>query len=441
MNPANIGPNSNAVIKALSNLKWLVVMDPFQTGTSEFWKAPGVDTAKVQTEVFMVPTTDWLEKDGSFTNSGRWAQWKDKALDAPGEAKDDHWVFSQLYQRLVSLYQKQGGAFPDPLLKLRWTYSNPGYPSLTEVAKEINGYDLATGKLMATFGNLKDDGTTSSGNWIYCSSFTEDGNMMVRRKMTDPTGMGFFHEWAWSWPLNRRVLYNRASADLDGKPWDPTRPGIWWNGSQWVGDVPDFPPTSAPSAGMKPFIMNGEGTGKFFSLAGLVDGPFPEHYEPLESPVENVLHPKVSTNPKAATFKAVQDTFGTADKFPYVATTYRLSEHQHFNTTNVPYLVEAAPEMFVEIPVELAKEKGITNGGNVKVKSQRGEIEAVAMVSKRMAPLQVAGKTVYQIGVPIHWGYVGLVKGGMANMLTNFAGDANARTPAFKAFLVDIEKA
>jgi formate dehydrogenase major subunit len=253
--------------------------------------------------------------------------------------------------------------------------------------------------------------------------------------------MGFFHEWAWSWPLNRRVLYNRASADLDGKPWDPTRPGIWWNGSQWVGDVPDFPPTSAPSAGMKPFIMNGEGTGKFFSLAGLVDGPFPEHYEPLESPVENVLHPKVSTNPKAATFKAVQDTFGTADKFPYVATTYRLSEHQHFNTTNVPYLVEAAPEMFVEIPVELAKEKGITNGGKVKVKSQRGEIEAVAMVSKRMAPLQVAGKTVYQIGVPIHWGYVGLVKGGMANMLTNFAGDANARTPAFKAFLVDIEKA
>jgi len=337
MNPANIGPNSDEILKALSNLKWLISMDPFQTGTSEFWKAPGVDPSKVQTEVFMVPTTHWLEKDGSFTNSGRWAQWKDKAVDPPGEAKDDHWVFAQLYQRLKGLYEKGGGAFPDPILNLDWSYSDPYYPDLTEVAKEINGRDLKTGKQLASFGLLKDDGSTAAGNWIYTSSFTEDGNMMARRNVTDPTGMGFFHEWAWSWPLNRRVLYNRASADLDGKPWDPNRPGIVWNGQQWVGDVPDFPPTSPPSAGMKPFIMLGEGAGRLFSLNALVDGPFPEHYEPLESPVQNLLHPQVQTNPKAVLFKDVQSQFGTPDKFPYVATTYRVTEHEHYvNLSGVP---------------------------------------------------------------------------------------------------------
>jgi formate dehydrogenase major subunit len=441
MNPANIGPNSEQVMKALSNLKWLITMDPFQTGTSEFWKAPGVDPSKVQTEVFMVPTTHWLEKSGSFTNSGRWAQWKDKAVDPPGEARDDHWVFAQIYQRLKALYQKPGGAFPDPILNLDWSYTDPYYPDLVEVAKEINGRDLASGKQLATFGLLKDDGSTSAGNWIYTSSFTEDGNMMARRKTTDPTGMGFFHEWAWSWPLNRRVLYNRASADPDGKPWDPDRPGIVWNGQQWVGDVPDFPPTSPPSAGMKPFIMLGEGAGRLFSLNTLVDGPFPEHYEPLESPVQNLLHPQVQTNPKAVLFKDVQSEFGTPDKFPYVATTYRVTEHEHYVTMNVPYLVEAMPDMFVELSQELAKQKGIENGGKVKVKSLRGEITAVAVVTKRMKPLQVAGKTVHQIGIPLHWGNTGLRHGGMANMLTNFAGDANARTPAFKAFLVDIERA
>lgn len=440
MNPANIGPNSGEVIKALSQLKWLIHMDPFQTGTSEFWKAPGVDPRAVQTEVFMVPTTHWLEKDGSFTNSGRWVQWKDKAMDPPGQAKDDHWVFAQVYQRLRSLYARHGGAFPDPILTLTWSYLDPSHPSLAEVSKEINGKDLTTGKQLASFALLKDDGTTSCGNWLYCASFTEDGNMMARRATTDPTGMGFFHEWAWSWPLNRRIMYNRASADPSGKPWDPSRPGIWWNGQRWVGDVPDFPPTSPPSEGLKPFLMTGEGTGRLFSLGLLVDGPLPEHYEPLESPVENILHPSVAHNPKAALFKSVQGTFGTPDRFPYVATTYRLVEHEHYVTMNVPYLVEAQPDMFVEVPVELAQQKGIANGGRVRVRSQRGMIEAVAVVTKRLRPLRVAGKTVYQIGIPLHWGYVGIRQGGMANMLTNFAGDANARTPAFKSFLVDIEK-
>ena len=440
MSPANIGPNSNAVIKALGNLKWLVVMDPFETATSQFWKdAPGADPAKVQTEVFLLPTTHWLEKDGAFTNSGRWAQWKDKALGAPGDAKDDAWVFTQLYQRLKAAYQK-GGTFSDPILNLTWDYLDPYYPSLTEISKEINGKDLTTGKQLASFALLKDDGTTSSGDWIYCGSFTEDGNQMARRKTTDPTRMGFYPEWAWSWPLNRRVLYNRASADLQGQPWDPTRPGILWNGKQWVGDVPDFPPTSPPSDGIKPFIMLGEGVGRFFSLGLLVDGPFPEHYEPVESPTPNLLHPNVSADPKAVRFPSVQDKFGTPDQFPYVATTYRVTEHEHYVTMNVPYLVEAMPDMFVEIPVELAQEKGIVNGGRVKVRSLRGEIEAVAVVTKRMKPLQVNGKTVYQVGIPIHWGYVGIHKGGMGNTLTNFVGDANARTPAFKAFLVNVEK-
>jgi formate dehydrogenase major subunit len=458
MTAASIGPDANQVQQALANLKWLVVMDAVPTTSSEFWQAPGVDPSKVKTEVFLVPSTHWIEKEGSFTNSGRWAQWKDKVLPAQGQARDDHLVLADIFQRVKKLYQSQGGKFPDPILSVTFKYQDPAKPTLDEIAKEINGTDLATGKQMTSFANLKDDGTTTAGDWIYTGSYPDGGNLMKRRagiqdpKTNDPTGMGFYPNWAWSWPLNRRVLYNRASADLSGQPWDPTRPGITWNGSRWVGDVPDYPPTLSPSDpnAYLPFIMNGEGVGRLFSN-GLVDGPFPEHYEPVESPVKNPLHPNNSADPVAFLYDQAAgrlNRFGTVTDFPYIATTYRLTEHEHYVTQHVPHLVQLQPKPFVEIPFELANEKGISNGDKVRVSSKRGKVEVNAIVTKRLGSMTVAGQKVFQIGIPIHWGYVGIPADNdpshgrywVANALTPFVGDANSRTPEFKAFLVNLEK-
>src|SRR5437870_2344864 len=232
MTAASIGPDSNQVQSALGKLKWLVIMDALPTTSSEFWRAPGVDASQIKTEVFMLPTTHWIEKDGSFTNSGRWAQWKDQVLPPQGQSRHDHWILADLFQRVKDLYKQQGGKFPDPILRLTFDYKDPLKPELDEIAKEINGKDLAAGKQMTTFANLKDDGTTTTGDWIYTGSYPDSGNLMKRRsgiqdpKTNDPTGMGFYPNWSWSWPLNRRVMYNRASADLDGKAWDPSRPGI-----------------------------------------------------------------------------------------------------------------------------------------------------------------------------------------------------------------------
>src|SRR6266436_424765 len=458
MTAASIGPDANQVQQALTNLKWLVIMDPLPTTSSEFWHAPGIDPTQVKTEVFMLPTTHWIEKDGSFTNSGRWAQWKDQVIPPQGQARHDHWVLSDIFNRVKAMYQQQGGKFPDPIMALTLDYKDPLKPELDEIAKEINGKDLSTGKQMTSFANLKDDGTTTAGDWIYTGSYPDTGNLMKRRdgiqdpKANDPTGMGFYPGWAWSWPLNRRVLYNRASADLDGKAWDPTRPGITWNGTKWVGDVPDYPATMNPHDpnAYLPFIMNGEGVGRLFSN-GMVDGPFPEHYEPVESPVANPLHATVSASPVAFLYDQAagrQNRFGTVTDFPYIATSYRLTEHEHYVTQHVPHLVQLQPEPFVEIPYELAQTKGIKSGDKVRVSSKRGKVEVLALVTKRLGSMTVAGQKVFQIGIPIHWGYVGISSDGdpnrgrywLANALTPFVGDANSRTPEFKAFLVNLEK-
>jgi formate dehydrogenase major subunit len=453
MTATSIGPDTNQVLKALSNLKWLCVMDPFNTTSSEFWNAPGMDPATIQTEVFMLPATHWIEKDGSFTNSGRWAQWKDQVLPPEGESRHDHWVLAELFDRVKGLYQQQGGKFPDPLLRLALPYKDPRKPELDEIAQEINGKSLATGKRLETFAALTDDGSTTAGDWIYTGAYPETGNLMKRRDgvqdpaRNDPTGMGFYPNWAWCWPLNRRILYNRASADTAGNPWDPKRPGIKWDAAakKWVGDVPDYPATAAPGPDAPlPFIMTGEGTGRLFSN-GVADGPFPEHYEPIESPVQNPLHPRVSATPAAFLYdqKAGRpNRFGTVADFPYVATSYRLTEHEHYVTQNVEHLVQLQPEAFVEVPAELAREKGIKTGDHVRVSSKRGKLEVRAVVTGRLGPLQIDGKKVYQIGIPIHWGFVGINTGQhwLANALTPFVGDASARTPEFKAFLVNIEK-
>jgi len=460
MTAASIGPDSNQVLQALSNLKWLAVMDPFPTTSSEFWHASGgADPTAIQTEVFHLPATHWIEKEGSFVNSGRWMQWKDRVIPPVGDSRDDQWILAELHHRIKALYQKEGGKFPDPIANLVMDYKDPIHPTMDEIAREVNGKDLKTGKRLATFAKLTDDGSTSSGNWIYVGSYPEKGNMAKRRKgvqdpaKNDPTGMGFYPEWAWSWPLNRRILYNRASADLKGKPWDPKRPGIAWNGTKWVGDVPDYPPKMSPTSpkAWLPFIMNGEGVGRLFSNS-LLDGPIPEHDEPIESPVENYLHPGNSKDPVAFLYdKAAgrDNRFGTPEEFPIIATTYRLTEHEHYVTQQVPLLVELQPEPFVEIPTALANEKSIKTGDYVKVSSKRGFIEVRAVVTNRVGQLKLGDKQVYQVGIPIHWGYVGVAaelhpersKNWLANNLTPFVGDANSRTPEFKAFLVKIEKA
>lgn len=453
MTATSIGPDSNQVLRALSNLKWLCVMDSFQTTSSEFWRAPGLNPGRIQTEVFMLPATHWIEKDGSFTNSGRWAQWKDQVLPPEGESRHDHWILAELFLRVRDLYRQEGGRSAEPIFDLDLPYRNPRKPTLDELAQEINGRDLTTGKRLESFADLSDDGTTTAGDWIYTGHYPESGNLTKRREgvqdpeKNDPTGMGFYHNWAWAWPLNRRVLYNRASADPQGRPWDPERPGIVWDAGKkaWVGDVPDYPADAAPGKDApSPFIMTAEGTGRLFSNA-VADGPFPEHYEPIESPVKNPLHPTVSTTPVAFIYDEQAgrpNRIGTAEEFPYVATSYRLTEHEHYVTQHVEKLVQLQPEAFVEVPAELAREKGIENGDHVRVSSKRGKLEVRAVVTKRLGPLQIDGKKIYQIGIPIHWGFVGVNPGQhwLANALTPFVGDASSRTPEFKAFLVNIEK-
>ena len=460
MTATSIGPDSNQVLQALSNLKWLVIMDPLPTTSSEFWHAPNMDASKIQTEVFMLPTTHWIEKDGSFTNSGRWAQWKEAVLPPEGDARHDHWVLADLFDRVKTLYRNQGGKFPDPILAMTLDYNDPTKPTFDEIAREINGRDLNTGSQMTSFANLKADGSTTAGDWIYVGSYTDAGNNMKRRQgvqsaANDPTGMGFYPQWAWSWPANRRVLYNRASADTLGRPWDPKRPGIQWFASAgtWTGDTPDYGATINPSDpnAFLPFIMNGEGVGRLFSTS-MNDGPLPEHYEPIEAPIPNPLHPNQSESPTAFLYDAAAgrpNRFGKVDKYPYVATSYRLTEHEHYVTQHVPLLVGLQPQAFVEVPQELADDLKIRNGDRVRVSSERGKLEVAALVTKRLGPVTVAGnKKVYQIGIPIHWGFVGvsaeknpdLSKYWLANALTPFVGESNARTPEFKAFLVNIEK-
>ena len=265
---------------------------------------------------------------------------------------------------------------------------------------------------------------------------------MARRDTADPAHAGLSPGWAWAWPANRRILYNRASCDVQGRPFNPKHVLIAWSGSRWSGiDIPDFPVTSPPKAGVGPFIMNAEGVSRFFAHGMMKEGPFPEHYEPFESPIANPLHPKVSANPAARVFKNDLEVFGRPDDYPYVATTYRLTEHFHYWSKHCRINAILQPEQFVEIGEALAKEKGIATGERIEVRSNRGKITAVAVVTKRIKPLTIDGKTVHTVGIPIHWGFTGETrKGFAANILTPYVGDANIETPEYKAFLVDINK-
>jgi len=441
-NPAVGGPNANLERAALEKLDWLLVTDMWHTETADFWKRPGVNPANIKTEVFLFPALSSYEKEGSVTNSGRWSQWRYKCADGPGEAEDDLWMLTAIYRKLKELYSKEGGPNAEAITKLTWDYGS-GHPDVHAVAKEINGYDLTTGKLLPSFGKLKADGTTTSGNWLYCASYTEKGNMAARRDLTPgPFDIGLYPKFAWCWPVNRRIIYNRASVDLNGVPWDKEHPVIWWKGGKWAGDVPDggWPPMAVDPAKTKyPFIMKPEGHARIFG-PGMAEGPLPEHYEPWEAPINNPMS-KQQNNPAFKIWRPEEQ--GTPDKYPIVCSTYRLVEHWQGGqmTRNNPWLVQLQPEPFVEMSEELAAEKRIANGERVIVESARGRVNMVAMVTKRFKPFQLNGKKVHQVGIPWHWGYTGLSTGDSANVLTPHVGDANTMIPEYKAFLVNVRKA
>ena len=457
-NPILSIPDRAKTTDSLSKLKFLVTMDPLDTETSNFWKNFGiyndVDSSKIQTEVFQLPTTCFAEEEGSLANSGRWLQWHWAGGSAPGESRHDTWIMAQIFLRLKKLYATEGGTYPDPILDLTWNYADPEEPTPEELAKEVNGSALADqfdakdptklltakGKLVVNFSQLKNDGSTACGCWIYSGQWNENGNNMARRDNADPGNMGTFLNWTFAWPVNRRVLYNAASCDMQGRPWDPSRKLIEWNGSKWAGfDVPDIAPDAKPGT-VQPFILNQEGTARVFSRGMLRDGPFPIHYEPFESPVKNVINPAIRGNPVARIFQADVASFGDSDEFPYAATSYRLTEHFHYWTKHNRVNAVLQPEFFVEISHQLADEKGVANGSWVRVWSKRGEVKAKAYVTKRIQPLICDGKTVHVVGIPLHWGFMGAAaKGWGPNSLTPVVGDANSDTPEFKAFLVNIE--
>ena len=479
-NPAAGGPTSLGARDALKKLKWMVASDIWFNETHTFWKRP--DTAAtivkpedIQTEVFLLPAAGSFEKEGSISNSGRWVQWRYKAVEPPGEAISDLDMMIRLFNRIRKLYEEEGGKVPEPILNLGWDYLDEEEADV--IAREMNGYDLTTGKLMTAFANLKDDGTTSCGNWLHCNQYTpasdsekqnypdlitvvggvESINKARKRSNVDTSlagtgnqSAGLYSNWAWCWPVNRRIIYNRASVDLDGNPWDSEHPVLAWNGTTWVGDVVDGggnPINLAADGGKNlPFIMNTEGVGKLWGY-GLKDGPIPEVYEPWESPINNVMSGQ-QNDPAAYIGSLVVDgeewnKHGTVDEFPYVATTYRCTEHWQTGimTRNLPWLAELMPEMYVELGADLAGDLGIESGDRVKVSSKRGEIHALAIVTRRFQAITVDGTTIHQVGIPWHWGYAGRVTGDSGNVLTPDVGDANTSIPESKSFLCKVEKA
>ncbi len=454
-NPAVSGANANKTRKAMTKLDWMVNVNLFDNETASFWKGPGMDSKKIKTEVFFLPCAASVEKEGSVTNSGRWMQWRYKAADSPGDAKADGIIIAQLWERLRTLYTK-GGVFPEPILNFRRDIMKNGQYNAHAVAKLINGYfekDVTiNGKiykndsLVPSFSFLQEDGSTSSGNWLYCNSYTEEGNKAARRKKADPTGMGLYSEWSWCWPVNRRIIYNRASVDLTGQPWSSKKDILrWTDENRWAGDVPDgaWPPMSVKDNTKYPFIMKPDGLASVFG-PGTAEGPFPEHYEPLECPVEINLFSSQRFNPAAQIYSTEADKWITCDPlFPFVATTHRVTEHWQTGVMSrwLPWLLETQPELFVEISHELGKLQGIKNGDKCIVSSARGQVEAVAIITHCMKPLTVHGITVHEVSLPWCYGWIHPKGNGDAtNLLTPSVGDPNTRIPETKAFMVNVVK-
>ncbi|MFN2267135.1 MAG: molybdopterin dinucleotide binding domain-containing protein, partial [Desulfonatronovibrio sp.] len=444
--------NSNKNREAMTKLDWMVVVNIFDNETASFWKGPGMNPAEIDTEVFFLPCGVFMEKEGSVTNSGRWMQWRYAAAKPLGNCRHDGQIMYDLFERVKKEYQN-GGAYPEPINNLStdlWVDEQKHFDP-HKVAKLINGYFLKdktingktykAGTLVPSFAFLQDDGSTSSGNWLFCGSYTEKGNMSARRDKTqtdEQAKIGLYPNWSWCWPVNRRILYNRASVDLKGKPYAPKKPVIAWDGDKWIGDVPD----GGWKPGAKhPFIMRKHGFGQIFG-PGLNDGPFPEFYESLECPFEEQPFSKVLHTPTAKGFDL--DKMASCDpRYPFICSTYRVTEHWQTGvmTRWTPWLLEAEPQNFVEMSPQLAKLRGIDNGETVVVETVRGQIDAVAIVTHRVQPFTINNQTIHQIGVPFHYGWVHPKDGGdSANLLTPSVGDPNTRIPETKAFMANVRK-
>jgi len=463
-NIAVSSPNSTKVRKGLQKLQWMVNVNLFDNETASFWQGPGVDPKIVDTEVFLLPASASMEKAGSQSNSGRWVQWRYRAANPPGEAMSDGTITMLIMDAIRALYREEGGACWQPILNLKWDYRNSlGRFDPLKVAKQINGHytrDLVIddpasgakeinrkGETVPSFAKLTADGATACGNWLMAGSFDQKGeNKMAKRGKEDPTGLGLYPEWSYAWPLNRRIIYNRASCDLQGRPYNPRMKLLEWVGDRWVGDVADgpWPPLANKEKGKFPFIMKADGVGALFG-PGMVEGPFPEHYEPLEGPLATNPLSAQLVNPAIRIFNSDLDKVANADqKYPYVCTTYSCTEHWCSGFTRwQPWLLEMMPEAYLEISDQLAEKLSIANGVRIKVASIRGEVECVAMVTKRLKPFTVEGKVVHQVGMPFNygWRYPEGAPDASANLLTPSVGDANTFCPEYKAFMVNIRKA
>jgi formate dehydrogenase major subunit len=475
-NPAVTTPNLKMTLDAMAKLDTLVIQEIWETETAAFWKRTGVDPKSIATEVFLLPAAFFMEKNGTITNSGGLVQWRNAAVKPPGQAFPDGEIVDYVFRRVRDLVHDSKDPKDEILRKAFWTYL-----SAEDVLKEMNGHalrdipaaGLKAGDLVTKVGDLQSDGSTSSGAWILAGIFAGGVNLSKRRdSQTDPGGLGLYPKFAWTWPNNMRVLYNRASCDRNGKPYPGFKPIIWWDEKtqRWTGfDVPDVPnPTQGPNTpnGQRAFHMNPEGVGRLFAAVyndpdlsvdvkdrdspvprdvGYVpkDGPLPEMYEPVESPVDNVLHPKVKHNPtlKYPRVKSYQP-IGTAEKFPYVLMTSTVAEHWcgGSSTRNIPWLNELVPEPVVELPETLGKALEVKTGDRVRISSARGELEVKAVVTPRMQPLKIEGKEITVVWMPYNWGFRGLSTGPSVNHLTIDAVDPGAGTQETKACLVNVVK-
>lgn len=448
MNPAHSTPNAKHARHAMAKLDWLLVADWFQTETSLFWCAPDMKPEEVQTEVYFLPAALIYEKIGSINNSGRWIQWREKAVEPPGECKSDFEMMMLIWEKLCELYRKEGGACPDQILKTNMNYRINGKADLRALSWSLNGYTVKDQKLIPGYAALKADGTTACGIWIFSGYYNNEAEKMdpmkqpcTRRNKSDPSGLGLFPEWSFAWPANRRILYNRASADPEGRPWDPKRTLVEWKGDHWLqNDVGDFVTAKGPDD--KAFFMTWEQNARLFAY-GMADGPLPEHFEPHEAPVKNLLN-GAGGNPCIRFADDPSVKRGCVKDFPFVVTTYSVVEHWQTGTQtrNIPWLNELIPCNFIELSEELAAEKGIKTGDMVHVWNNRGSVKVAAMVTKRMKPMEIDGKMTHVVGMPHHFSWAtNMARGDNVNDLTPNVGDPNSYIPEYKAFLVNLEKA
>jgi formate dehydrogenase major subunit len=472
-NPAVGGQNASLQRKALAQLDWLVVKDNFITETAAFWynspevKSGALKPEDIQTELFFFPSAQVAEMDGSFTNTQRLVQWHYKAVDPPGDCRSDIWFTYHLGKRLKKLYAPSELARDQGIKNLVWNYEPDkppegrikDEPDVLKILREINGFETATGRHLTGSQELKDNGSTTCASWIYCGIFPTPDQNRAASRVPDQLGEPGTHlDWGFAWPSNRRVIYNRASADPAGKPWSERKKWVWWDGQKWTGyDVPDFPLTKAPNtpaqpdgvgldahSGTDPFILQPDGKGWLFTPTGLLDGPLPTHYEPAESPIQNPLYQQ-QINPVLKYWQRDDNQLAAVGdpRYPYVLTTYRLTEHHLSGVMSrwSPWLAELQPELFLELGPELAQEKGIDNLDWVKVSTPRGEIKAKALVTRRLRPFTIDGKTVHHVSMPWHWGYQGVVTGEVVNELSSLVADPNVSIHEGKAFVCNVEKA